>query len=540
VEVNTTEDRGGRLNQISPKGSLMKTLRFTPRTLLAAMLIPVLASCSDKAEQMVSPDLRTQMTGEEGPPNWQIYVCKIGPEGTTANFEANATAGTLMQSNPFQVTSGLLGAPPSCKLAWQAPAGTAVTYNVTELPSAGLVLDTIRFNRNVPGASYTGTTATITDEYLAHADVKGFAVITYKNDEAPDGPLQVSKTAAGTYEIPVRWELQKTVNPTSHTGTIGTTAGSSTWTVTATRIEGAATNHMVTGTVTVTNPIGNAPKTFTVADNMNGNAVTVTCPQYTLAGGETTTCTYSAAQAGATLNTATVSTEGMPDVVATAAVAYTSSFTGDETVTLADPRFSYSTVISSSKTVTFPETFPCPSDAALYVNGTYTYTVKNTATLKGNTTDLSRDATVTVTCTKPQNAETATGAGFPWAATQGAPNNWFMYTPWVTTGAYRGISAAATSTQPAGTNLIAGQHYIAGRITGTRGTTTSITVTLNSAWGWVNASEIMINPMSCTTAQPYVPPGQFTYKKTITANSVTVSGLPNTACYGIHGGVYEK
>lgn len=520
----------------------MKTLKWlTPRTLLATLMLPLLASCADKASDVASPDLRVQMTGEEAPPNWQIHVCKIGPEGTTANFEAAATSGTLKVSNPFSIASGLLGSPPSCTLAWEGPAGAAVTFNVTELPSAGLVLDTIRFNRNVAGASYTGTTATITEEYLGHPDVKGFAVVTYKNDAAPE-PLTATKTAVGTYEIPVTWRLTKTVTPASHSGTAGTIAGSSTWTVTATRIEGAPTNHMVTGTITVSNPaVGGVTQTFTVTDEMNGTAAAVNCPTYTLAAGESTTCTYSAAVAGATLNTATIKSAGFPDVVATAAVNYTSSFTGDQSTTLADPRFGFSQVISTTTVKTFPESFPCPSDATKYTNGTYTYSVKNTATLKGDNTDLSADATVNVTCTMPQpKAETATGAGFPWAATQGAPNNWFMYTPWVTTGAYRGISAAATSTQPAGTNLIAGQHYVAGRITGVRGTTTSITVTLNSAWGWVDASEIMINPMSCTTAQPYVPPGQFTYKKTITANSVTVTGLPNTACYGIHGGVYEK
>lgn len=128
---------------------------------------------------------------------------------------------------------------------------------------------------------------------------------------------------------------------------------------------------------------------------------------------------------------------------------------------------------------------------------------------------------------------TATGAGFPWKATQGAPNNWFMYTPWVTTGGYQGIS-------PNGTDLIAGKTNVAGRITGTRGTTTSITITLNSGYTFVDGvGNVAINPMSCTTSQPYVTPGQFSVKATVSSasNTVTVSGLPNTACYGIHTNV---
>jgi hypothetical protein len=298
---------------------------------------------------------------------------------------------------------------------------------------------------------------------------------------------------------------------------------------------------MVTGTITISNP-GAVAQTFSVTDDMNGTAVPVVCPTNTLAAGASTTCTYSVAKADATLNTATVKSEGYPDVVATAAVNYTSSFTGDQATTLGDTRFAYSQLGSGSRTVTFPESFPCPADATEYTNGTHTYSVTNTATLKAANTDLSADATVNVTCTMPpREGETATGAGFPWAATQGAPSNWFMYTPWVTTGAYRGISATATSTQPAGTNLIAGQHYVAGRITGVRGTTTSITITLNSAWGFLNElGNVKINPMSCTTAQPYKSPGAFTYHRNGAGNAITVSGLPNTACYGIHVDVVEK
>jgi hypothetical protein len=129
--------------------------------------------------------------------------------------------------------------------------------------------------------------------------------------------------------------------------------------------------------------------------------------------------------------------------------------------------------------------------------------------------------------------ETATGAGFPWSATQRAPNNWFMYTPWSTTNGHLGISG--------GTTLIAGRHHEAGTITGTRTNggngRTTITITLNSSFTFDGASgNVKIHPMSCTTSQPYVSPGQFAVHRTaaVTANSITVPDLPNTACYGIH------
>ena len=50
------------------------------------------------------------------------------------------------------------------------------------------------------------------------------------------------------------------------------------------------------------------------------------------------------------------------------------------------------------------------------------------------------------------------------------------------------------------------------------------------------AGNVKINPMSCTTNQKYVQPGQFSVKTTasVVANTITVSGLAATACYGVH------
>jgi hypothetical protein len=99
------------------------------------------------------------------------------------------------------------------------------------------------------------------------------------------------------------------------------------------------------------------------------------------------------------VNTATVKAAGNSDQTATAGVSFTPKVTGDQDVTLADPRFNYSKLISASTTKVFPETFRCPTtEQVRYVNGKYEFTVTNTATLKGNTTNLSDDAKVTVTC----------------------------------------------------------------------------------------------------------------------------------------------
>ena len=70
-----------------------------------------------------------------------------------------------------------------------------------------------------------------------------------------------------------------------------------------------------------------------------------------------------------------------------------------------------------------------------------------------------------------------------------------------------------------------------------RNGTTSITITLHAGFRFADASNnVKINPMSCTTGQNYKQPGQFSVKRTASAsgNTITVTGLTNTACYGIH------
>ena len=136
--------------------------------------------------------------------------------------------------------------------------------------------------------------------------------------------------------------------------------------------------------------------------------------------------------------------------------------------------------------------------------------------------------------------ETATGAGFAWSKTTGAPSTWFMYTPWVQT-TVSGVTKPGIS--PSGVNLIAGQHFVAGRITGVRNGTTSITITLNAGFRFAGATgNVKINPMDCTKSQPYKSPGQFTVHRTaaVADNSITVSGLANKACYGIHADVERE
>jgi hypothetical protein len=221
--------------------------------------------------------------------------------------------------------------------------------------------------------------------------------------------LSAKKDAAGTFDRKIEWTLDKSVDDDSHTGQAGQVAGSSNWTVNATK-KVTDSNYTVTGKITITNPAANVSQSFDVSDELSdGTGATVDCDAGTggnqttgtIPAGGSVTCSYTASpgDGSATLNTATVKAAGNSDQTATAGVSFTPKVTGDQDVTLADPRFNYSKLISASTTKVFPETFRCPTtEQVRYVNGKYEFTVTNTATLKGNTTNLSDDAKVTVTC----------------------------------------------------------------------------------------------------------------------------------------------
>jgi hypothetical protein len=230
-------------------------------------------------------------------------------------------------------------------------------------------------------------------------------------------------------------------------------------------------------------------------------------------------------------------TTSFGDTIATASVAFAVNVIGDNSVTLADGRFSYSQVIANSSAPTFPETFVCPSDPTLYANGTYAFSVTNVATLTGPNTKLSADATVNVTCRQQFAGETASGFGIRYPDT----SNWFMYTPYSTTKI----------------DLVAGRDLEdAGDIfmsrSGNGGSArTTIRIVLHSGWSWANVAEVLkIQPFNQAPIS-YLQPGAFIYKFTapniatasgttavFSGNTVTVT-LPGHSprFYGIHADV---
>ena len=320
-------------------------------------------------------------------------------------------------------------------------------------------------------------------------------------------PLEVSKTAAGTYTRTVTWDIDKSVDVASHTLQSGE-SGLSTYTVVVTKAE-AESDHSVTGTISVTNP-NPYPVSFWVADRLDdGTVAAVDCGAGTAAGtvaaSSATSCSYAATPTdrSATRNTATVSVTEKADRTAEAAVGWTENLVGHDEVTVEDSVTGVLGTVGDSHSWTYPRSFACGQDA-----GTH----PNTATI--TQTGQSSSASVSVSCLEEKwKGESATPRGLAWPG-----GNWFMYTPY-TAGPV---------------DLLAGQHHDAGDISMTRNGTTSITITLHDGYRFASGSNnVKVQAMSSAPTK-FLPPGQYAVKKTATGSSITITGLSSTAFYGIH------
>ena len=221
------------------------------------------------------------------------------------------------------------------------------------------------------------------------------------SDYCPGLPLDVEKTAYGSFDRTVEWELEKSVDPAKHEGKAGELAGSSTWTVIATKSE-VKDNFKVWGEITIYNP-RSFPVEFSITDVLDdGTGADVVCPKYIIEAGETLVCTYEAfpMDDSATLNKVEVKTELVGDSTATAEVSFVETLIGYDEGTLSDPRFDFSELISSSTTKTFPEDFYCSADANDYTDGKYSYKEVNWAYLNDDI-DLEASAEVEVLCKLP-------------------------------------------------------------------------------------------------------------------------------------------
>ncbi|MDF1597978.1 MAG: hypothetical protein P1T08_18030, partial [Acidimicrobiia bacterium] len=221
--------------------------------------------------------------------------------------------------------------------------------------------------------------------------------------------LTVAKTAAGTYDRTVTWELVKNVNTegndvSDYVGVAGDTFPTD-WLLYVGKTE-VSDNYAVTGSITISNPSAVTQTVTGVADVLNDTTVaSVDCgaafPIDIVAGGQLV-CSYTASPTDdlATSNTATVSAVGNADQTGIAGVSFTENLIGDDSVTLDDDRApsGFPASISASQTFTYNESFTCSSNRGDYTNGVDTDNYPNTATLKGDNNNLSDNASVTVTC----------------------------------------------------------------------------------------------------------------------------------------------
>jgi hypothetical protein len=153
--------------------------------------------------------------------------------------------------------------------------------------------------------------------------------------------------------------------------------------------------------------------------------------------------------------------------------------------------------------------------------------------------------------------ETATGAGYSWAAAvPRSTSNWFMFSPFRTetfpkfallTGGTIALLQPTAGTQVV--DLIAGQQYKVGTITMDANRNMTIAMTAPARFLGVAAGEanVKVEPMPSCSPSKYIEPGQFRVKRTasgsagslqILKSGITGSTLLNAwngaACYAVH------
>ncbi len=371
--------------------------------------------------------------------------------------------------------------------------------------------------------------------------------------------LEVTKTAGTSWNRTHDWSIDKTVDPDEVwlylPGGSGSDSATVDYKVTVTYDGYTDSDFMVTGEITIENT-GDLDAEITAIDDLVGGTLAVVdCDDslpISLALGDSITCTYELelGEAADGTNVVDVTADFYDGVVLFAGdVPFDAQaeyeFDEDPTTEVNasvdvydDPDDDDKTLLGTldaadfdagdtedfdySKTFTHPGAQACAD-----------YTFDNEATVESDD-DVLDSATASVDVhlqCEVRSGETATGFGPQWRLTKNAPNNWFMYTTWA-------------DILDGGADIIAGQHHHIGSITGVRNGTTTLTIDLDAGWYFANVSNnVKINPMSCTTNQKYVQPGQFSVKRTATANvsgaAIAVPTLTNTDCYGIHLDVYR-
>jgi hypothetical protein len=217
----------------------------------------------------------------------------------------------------------------------------------------------------------------------------------------------VTKTADASYDERHTWEITKSVDPTSQSGYPGDLLDW-TWTVTVTE-DYVEENFAVSGSIYVANPVGSpGDMTVSLVDQLiDGTVATVDCgggaTSVTVAPGATGTCTYTASPSGRTadLNTATGTFKSV-DFVATALVSFTKNIVNGS-AKLTDSEIGLNETLTAGLgpwTRTGIDSHTCSTTKEAYgVDGTYSKTIDNTATVDGSEQEpVSSSASTTYLC----------------------------------------------------------------------------------------------------------------------------------------------
>jgi hypothetical protein len=241
---------------------------------------------------------------------------------------------------------------------------------------------------------------------------------------APTQPyaLTVAKDAYTTFTRSYEWMIAKSANPNAWTLTAGE-SGTSTYTVSVTRVAAYDNDWAVSGNITITNPSPSDVTLTGVLDDVSGVPASVSCPSMIIPAGGTLVCTYYAAlpDGNNRINTVTVTTDGpVSGGSATADVIFgepTTTING--TIDVVDSN-GLSWSFADSGSAVYDRVFTCPD-----AQGTH----ENVATIVQ--TNQSAEAAVTVECMLPvvrKDAVTSFTRGYQWNILKTvAPDTWNLF-----------------------------------------------------------------------------------------------------------------
>jgi hypothetical protein len=225
----------------------------------------------------------------------------------------------------------------------------------------------------------------------------------------------VSKTSDGSYNNYYAWDITKSVNPASQSGSAGDTL-SWTWSITWYSYFVREDDHSVSGVITVNNP-GPAELTVDVTDELTGGfAATVTCndgdggTSLTIPATGSGTCDYSAAP-GSQLaqNTATATRNGV-SVSDTVNVNWVQGTDVGLDATISDSN-NVDIPADSDQPYTYTGSEICSSNGGDYTDGSYSGDATNTATITWTGGSDSSKADTSYTCTLQPLVPTKDAAG---------------------------------------------------------------------------------------------------------------------------------